>query len=77
MACVNNISIDTSTCLKPCSGLIVTSFSKMKENEKLDKMLNVLENYHSYKMITMFPDGKTGEYKGIFIHYIMGIGASR
>ena len=61
MECVDNLIIDTARCKKPCSGLIVTSFSKTVENGKLDKLLNVLEDYKSYKTVTPFPPGKSGK----------------
>ena len=56
MDCINNISsVDTSGCLKPCSGLIVTSFTKTQEGRIMDNWLNVLEDYYIFKKVTPFP----------------------
>ena len=68
--CVNNISIDNSSCIKPCSGLIVTSFSKSQENEKLENLFPIIGDYNKYKKITPYPAGLTGnEHEHIFISH--------
>ena len=36
LKCVKNVKVDDSTCLPPCIGLIVTSFSKTEKNVDLD-----------------------------------------
>ena len=41
LECVNNIIVDTSECLKPCSGLIVSSFSKHNPHPN-----EIMENLH-------------------------------
>ena len=62
MDCINNISsVDTSGCIKPCSGLIVTSFIKTQEDRKIDNWLTVLEDYKAYKKITPFPIDEQGK----------------
>ena len=62
MDCINNIrSVDTSECIKPCSGLIVTSFIKTQEDRKIDNWLTVLEDYKAYKKITPFPIDEQGK----------------
>ena len=62
MDCINNISsVDTSECIKPCTGLIVTSFIKTQEDRKIDNWLTVLEDYKAYKKITPFPIDEQGK----------------
>ena len=62
MDCINNISnVNTSECIKPCSGLIVTSFIKTQEDRKIDNWLTVLEDYKAYKKITPFPIDEQGK----------------
>ena len=59
---MNEVNIDSSSCLKPCSGLIVTSFSKTavtKGSKNLDPILN---DYNKYKTITDYPRGQNGKY---------------
>ena len=62
MNCIDNIKVDTSDCLKPCSGLIVTSFTKTQENRNMDNWLTVLDDYKVYKKVTTFPSGQMGKY---------------
>ena len=55
---MNNINIDNSKCLKPCSGLIVTSLSKDVPNKEIDNLLHsIIEDYNKYKIITHYPAG--------------------
>ena len=50
----------TSTCLKPCSGLIVTGFTKSKMNEGLENILPMKEAYNDYKKVTQAPSAFKG-----------------
>ena len=61
MECVNNIFVDTSNCLNPCSGLIVTTFSQTKEDRKLEELFPVYEDYNKYKTLTTYPYGLLGK----------------
>ena len=61
MECVNNIFVDTSNCLNPCSGLIVTTFTQSKEDRKLEELFPVFEDYNKYKIITSNPFGLLGK----------------
>ena len=61
MKCVNNIEVDTSSCLKPCSGLIVTSVIKSDKNRNLEKLLPYVDEYINYKKITKYPVGFDGK----------------
>ena len=47
----------TTSCLKPCSGLIVTSFSKSEWNNELDYLLPIFGDYNKYKKVTQYPSG--------------------
>ena len=55
MNCIDNIKVDISGCRKPCSGLIVTSFTKTQENRNMDRWLTVLDDYKVYKKETPIP----------------------
>jgi len=58
--CVSMINVNSSHCQKPCSGLIVTSFSFEKNNE-IDDLLSFLKPYNHYKKITQQPTGYKGK----------------
>ena len=60
LECVNKVNAGISNCLKPCSGLLVTSFSKVEVGGK-KKLLPILENYNTYKKITGYPSGENGK----------------
>ena len=47
--CVESLKIDTSNCLKPCSGLLVTSFSKSDVHVH-SKSLNLLPINKKYRV---------------------------
>ena len=56
LECVDKIKVNTSICMKPCSGLIVTGVSKyeLKENnvEEIKTVFSsVFEDYNKYKKI--------------------------
>ena len=50
---------DTSSCITPCSGLIVTSFSR---NDLLNDLEDMFPEYNNYKNITPYPVGYEGKY---------------
>ena len=59
MECVRNVTIDNTSCLQHCSGLLVTSYTQKDiENHELKKELNNLVS----KLSTYFNE-KTGIYK--------------
>ena len=59
--CVDKISVDTSSCMKPCSGLIVTSFAKSEKYKDLKLLYsNIMTQYDSFKTITSYPPGLIG-----------------
>ena len=61
MKCLNTLQVDTSDCLEPCSGLIVTSFSKSRSlSESIEDLTSIKEDYEKYKYVTQFPTGKPG-----------------
>ena len=63
MKCLNTLQVDTSDCLKPCSGLIVTSFSKSIQSfsgSTEDPLSVIKQDYDQYKESTQFPTGKPG-----------------
>ena len=60
MTCVKKVMVDESNCLKPCSGLYVTSFSQSEEIKKLDAAIPLIGAYKEYKNNTQFPT----EYNG-------------
>ena len=58
--CVNNVNVDTSSCLKPCSGLIVTSFVKSKLEKDLETLFPIFGEYNQYKKVTAHPRVSNG-----------------
>ena len=58
--CVNNVKVDTSSCLKSCSGLIVTSFAKSELKTDLETLFPIFKEYNKYKKVTSFPSGANG-----------------
>ena len=59
--CVNNVKVDTSSCLKPCSGLIVTSFAKSKSENDLETSFPIFGDYNTYKIVTSYPSVANGK----------------
>ena len=60
--CVNKIPVDTSSCIKPCSGLIVTSFFKSEKNKNLELLYpKVWRPYNIFKTISAYPSGLIGK----------------
>ena len=58
--CVNNVKVDTSSCLKPCSGLIVTSFVKSELKKNLETLFPIFGQYKLYKKVTTYPSLANG-----------------
>ena len=64
--------MDTTNCLTPCSGLIVTSFTQSEMAFTKEKILEMTEvedlflAYDEYKKITQYPSGYTGNDLDIF-----------
>ena len=54
--------MDTSSCLKPCSGLIVTSFYKSEKQKNLDDLFPIYGAYNIFKKITQNPSGYSGNF---------------
>ena len=61
MKCVNKVKVDTSSCLKPCSGLIITTLAKTESRRDLETLFPDFENYNEYKKVTEHP--RDGKYK--------------
>ena len=71
MECLNTLQVDTSGCLKPCSGLIVTSFSKSIQSSSgsMEDPLSIIkEDYDKYKESTQNPRGKPGLFHNLTIN---------
>ena len=54
------VQVDTSSCLKPCSGLIVTSFAKSEQHKDLDTLFPIFGEYNLFKKVTEYPSGANG-----------------
>ena len=57
---MNNVKVDTSSCLKPCSGLIVTSFYKSEQKKNLETLFPIFGEYEIYKKVTTYPAASNG-----------------
>ena len=55
LECVERINTETSNCLKPCSGLIVSSLSKTELKHNIDDLLQFTRSYNNYKVVTPNP----------------------
>ena len=55
LKCVDRISLNDATCIKPCSGLIVSSLSKTELKQNVEDLLYFAEDYNTYKIITPSP----------------------
>ena len=55
LECVDGISLNDVSCLKPCSGLIVSSLSKTELKQNVEELLYFAEDYNTYKTITPSP----------------------
>ena len=62
LKCVEKIKLDTSNCLKPCSGFIVTSFYKSERQKNLDDLFPIYGAYNIFKKITQIPSGYNGNF---------------
>ena len=60
LKCVTHVKVDTSICMKPCSGMLITSFTKTEHNKNLEDVLPSLDQYNTYKKVTQYPSGFDG-----------------
>ena len=58
--CVKNMKVDTSSCLKPCSGLVVTSFAKSELKKDLETLFPISGEYNIFKRVTTYPSKANG-----------------
>ena len=61
LACLRETKVDTSDCVKPCSGLIITSYSKSEVDDKLEGLMPFLPAYNDFKKKTTNPSGFRGQ----------------
>ena len=57
--------------MKPCSGLIVTSFSKSQQNKNVKNLVPITAAYDSYKIITQNPSGYNGDYSSFTLLFLI------
>ena len=74
LECVKKLDVNSSSCLKPCSGLHVTSFSKTAAPNGLENLAPLLKDYDKYKKITEYPRGQSGNYANNNDNEIMSSG---
>ena len=58
MDCVNRIKVDSTSCQKSCSGLVITTLLESDKKKSLADF-PIFEDYDNYKKITTFPSGKS------------------
>ena len=59
--CTKKIEVEFSKCLPPCSGLVVSSFSKSESNKNLEDLVyNEIVSYEKYTKWSQFPGGLEG-----------------
>ena len=66
---MNKIKVDTSKCLKPCKGHIITSLYKSDKHRTLDNFNPTLDQYDNYKKITSYPTKQDGKYYSKYIWF--------
>ena len=62
LECVKKVEVNDSNCLKPCSGLVVTSFTRSDPPSNLDILFPISGQYNKYKKITEHPVGYNGNH---------------
>ena len=73
---MNNLAVNYSNCVKPCSGLVVTGYSKTGKIKNLEDLFPVFEDYNNFKKITQYPKGYDGMsllYKIVFMQITLNI----
>ena len=60
MKCVKSVMIDSFSCLKPCSGLIITTLAKSEQIKDWEQFFPIFEDYDKFKKLTPYPDGEKG-----------------
>ena len=58
---MEDVKVDSTSCLPPCSGFFVTSFSKFQPERAIDDVFPEAEAYNKYKKITQSPSGFSGK----------------
>ena len=48
MECVQSVEIDFSKCVKPCSGIVIASFTKSRNINLQDLMSKALSDYNNF-----------------------------
>ena len=67
LECIKQVEVDHSNCIKPCSGLVVTSFSKSAIEENIEHLYPISSAHENYKKITESPSG----FKGILLFWFL------
>ena len=62
LECVKKVEVNDFNCLKPCSGLVVTSFTRSDPPSNLDILFPISGQYNKYKKITEHPVGYDGNH---------------
>ena len=62
LECVRKTSVETSSCMKPCSGLIVTSYFKFDVTNGMENLMPIIEDYNNFKTNTEFPSWDSGNF---------------
>ena len=57
---MNKTRVDTSSCLKPCSGLIITTLAKSDKKSNWMDFFPIVDDYSKYKRETGYPTGMEG-----------------
>ena len=69
LGCVQNTTVDTSSCLPPCSGLFVTGFSKSEQGTDSFHMDRATLNaYKNYTKWSPFPSELKGRNRVLSVH---------
>ena len=61
---MEDLKVISTSCLPPCEGLFVTSFSKFQTEKKSDEGFPEAEAYNKYKILTQMPSNNPYDFGG-------------
>ena len=72
LGCVENITVDTTTCVKECEGLMITgyTFDYFYYGDLNYVIPKLWDDYGKYKKITIAPPNNKGNHNNRKIYYL-------
>ena len=60
MGCVQSVQVELSKCVKPCSGMVIASFTKSRNVDLYNMMSKALSDYNNFTKWKGFPNELKG-----------------